>query len=135
MASLWAQPTWRVDSLLATWPVQLAVEEDRHHSTPGAIRAVDEQGIDLKLGRTWPGMPVFTDTLVRRYVALYGEPRREGFRALLGAAQSYFPLFEGELTRQGLPKEWKYLPMGVERHERYGRFIGRTSRTVDAHLP
>ncbi len=112
-ATLWAQPTWRVDSLLTTWPVRLAVEEDRHHSTPGVIRAVDEQGIDLKLERTWPGMPVFTDTLVRRYVALYGEPRREEFRAMLGAARAYFPLFESELVRQGLPKEWKYLPMAL----------------------
>jgi len=113
MGSSWAQSTWRVDSLMTTWPVRLAVEEARHTSTPGVIRAVDTRDLYAQLKRAVPGIPVFADSNVVRYVNLYGEPRREQFRALLGAAQHYFPLIEGELARQGLPKDLKYLPMAM----------------------
>lgn len=98
---------------MTTWPVRLAVEEARHASTPGVIRAVDTRDLHAQLQRAVPGIPVFADSNVVRYVNLYGEPRREEFRALLGAAQHYFPLIEGELARQGLPKDLKYLPMAM----------------------
>ena len=98
---------------MTTWPVRLAVEEARHTSTPGVIRAVDTRDLYAQLKRAVPGIPVFADSNVVRYVNLYGEPRREQFRALLGAAQHYFPLIEGELARQGLPKDLKYLPMAM----------------------
>lgn len=108
-----AQSTWRVDSLLTTWPVRLAVEEARHEARPGVIRAVDTRDLYSQLQKAAPGIPVFADSTVERYVNLYGEPRRDEFRALLGAAQHYFPLIEGALAEQGLPRELKYLPMAL----------------------
>ncbi|MBK8498216.1 MAG: transglycosylase SLT domain-containing protein [Flavobacteriales bacterium] len=107
------QSTWHVDSLLTTWPVRLAVEEARHEARPGVIRAVDTRDLYSQLQKAAPGIPVFADSTVERYVNLYGEPRREEFRALLGAAQHYFPLIEGALAEQGIPKELKYLPMAL----------------------
>lgn len=108
-----AQSTWRVDSLLTTWPVRLAVEEARHDPRPGVIRAVDTRDLFAQLRSAAPGLPVFADSSVVRYVDLYGEPRREEFRALLGAAKRHFPMIEGELARQGLDKDLKYLPMAM----------------------
>ncbi|MBL0128069.1 MAG: LysM peptidoglycan-binding domain-containing protein [Flavobacteriales bacterium] len=108
-----AQSTWRVDSLMTTWPVRLAVADSRHGSTPGVIRAVDTRNLYTQLQHTVTGFPVFADSGVVRYVDLYGEPKREEFRALLGMAQVYFPMIEGELVRQGLSKDFKYLPMAL----------------------
>lgn len=109
----WSQPTWRVDSLLSTWPVRLAVEEARHDARPGVIRAVDTRDLYAQLQKAAPTLPVFADSNVVNYVDLYGERKREDFRALLGAAQHYWPLIEGELVRQGLSKDLKYLPMAM----------------------
>lgn len=108
-----AQSTWRVDSLLTTWPVKLALEEARHQITPGVVRAVDTRNLVAAIKKAAPLLPVFADSAVIRYTRLYGEPRREEFRALLGAARCYLPLIEGELLRQGLPKDLKYLPMAL----------------------
>lgn len=109
----WAQATWRVDSLLATWPVRLAVEEARHGAKPGVIRAVDTRDLYVQLQKAAPTLPVFADSNVVKYVDLYGEREREDFRALLGAAQHYWPMIEGELARQGLSKDLKFLPMAM----------------------
>lgn len=60
------------------------------------------------------GFPAFADSGVVCYIEyLYGEPKREEFRALLGMAQVYSPMIEGELVRQGLSKDFKYLPMAL----------------------
>ncbi len=108
-----AQSSWRVDSLMNTWPIQLAMEEARHAGKPGVIKAVPTRDLLSQLRTAAPSMPVFVDSNVVRYVELYGEPKRDEFRAMLGMAQQYFPLVESELAKAGLPKEWKYVPMAL----------------------
>ena len=107
------QTTWRIDSLVTTWPVRLAMEEARHEPVRGVIRAVDTRELLAQLRIATPDLPVFTDSNVVAYVQLYGEPRREEFRAVLGAAQYYFPMIENALAVQGLPNDLKYLPMAL----------------------
>ena len=111
--SLAAQSTWRVDSLMNTWPVAERMEEVRGQLGRGVIRIVDVRDLDARLIRAAGVLPAFSDTSVVDYIHLYGEPKREQFRALLGIAQAYFPMIEEELTRQGLPVELKYLPMAM----------------------
>ncbi|MBK9175461.1 MAG: LysM peptidoglycan-binding domain-containing protein [Flavobacteriales bacterium] len=108
-----AQTLWRLDSLVATWPVRAALEEARHSSRPGVIRAMDTRDIYRKLRAAVPELPVFADSLVARLVDELGEPRREDLRALLGIAEEYYPLIDGELTRHGLPRDLRYLPLAL----------------------
>ena len=107
------QSAWPVDSLLTTWPARLAVAEARHQNTPGVIRAVDARALTARSQRSAPAIPLFVDSNVVRWVDLYGEPKREDFRVLLGSAQQLFPIIEAELARQGAPAELKYLPMAM----------------------
>ena len=67
-----AQSTWRVDSLMTTWPVRLAVADARHGSTPGVIRAVDTRNLHTQLQHVVTGFPAFADSGVVCYVDLYG---------------------------------------------------------------
>lgn len=108
-----AQPLWRLDSLVATWPVRAAIEYSRRHSSPGVVRAMDTRDLYGKLRAASPALPVFADSMVARYVDVLGEQRREDLRALLGMAQAYDALIGGELARHGLPKELKLLPMAL----------------------
>lgn len=96
-----------------TWPVATRMEEVRGQLGRGVIRIVDVRDLDARLIRAAGVLPVFSDTSVVDYIHLYGEPKREQFRALLGMAEAYFPMIEEELTRQGLPLDLKYLPMAM----------------------
>ncbi|MBK6342660.1 MAG: LysM peptidoglycan-binding domain-containing protein [Flavobacteriales bacterium] len=108
-----AQPLWRLDSLAATWPVQAAQEADRRQHGPGVVRAMDMRDLYAKLRTGQPGLPVFADSLVARYVDVLGEARRDDLRAALGLARAYDALIEGELVQHGLPKELKRLPLAL----------------------
>lgn len=48
---------------------------------------------------------------VQSYIKMYAEKRRSLVETMLGLSEYYFPLFEQELDRQGLPLELKYLPI------------------------
>lgn len=46
-----------------------------------------------------------------RRIALYVSKRKRGLGTMLGRAPAFFPLFEEQLDRAGLPLELKYLPV------------------------
>lgn len=48
---------------------------------------------------------------VKAYINLYGYQRREQVRQMIGMSELYFPIFEAELDRRGMPMELKYLPV------------------------
>lgn len=98
---------------MATWPVRTAIEESRRSSRPGVVRAMDTRGLYASLKPMAQALPVFADSAVDRYVNLLGEPRREDLRAALGLLEEYAPLIDGELARNGLPKELRYLPLAL----------------------
>jgi membrane-bound lytic murein transglycosylase D len=108
-----AQMLWRLDSLVATWPVRTAIEESRRQISPGVVRAMDTRGLQEKLKPLATVLPVFGDSVVDRYVNALGEQRREDLRAAMGLLEEYAPLIDGELARNGLPKELRYLPLGL----------------------
>lgn len=108
-----AQSLWRLDSLVATWPVRTAIEESRRTHRPGVVRAMDTRGLYASLKPMARVLPVFADSAVDRFVNLLGEPRREDLRAALGLLEEYAPLIDGELARDGLPKELRYLPLAL----------------------
>jgi len=108
-----AQGGRQVDSLLATWPVRECLTGPGGRHDPGVVPAVRSEHILTGLQRAAPGLPLFVDSAVTRWADLYGEPRREHFRALLGMAGIHFPMIERELARHGLPQELKHLPMAL----------------------
>jgi membrane-bound lytic murein transglycosylase D len=108
-----AQSFWRLDSLAATWPVRCAIEESHRAQTPGVVRAMDTRGLFTKLKPMAQVLPVFADSAVDRYVNLLGEPRRDDLRAALGLLEEYAPMIDGELSRNGLPKDLRYLPLAL----------------------
>ncbi|MGB5989411.1 MAG: transglycosylase SLT domain-containing protein [Marinifilaceae bacterium] len=51
------------------------------------------------------------NSIVRTSIAMYTLNRRVQVCNMMGLAEYYFPMFEQELDRQGLPLELKYLPV------------------------
>lgn len=49
--------------------------------------------------------------VVKRYIIRYTTTHKELMRRIMGLSQFYFPLFEQELARQGLPLELRILPI------------------------
>jgi membrane-bound lytic murein transglycosylase D len=56
-------------------------------------------------------IPMAYNSDVQAYIDLYAFRRREQVSRMLGLQYVYFPMFEEELARQGLPIELKYLPI------------------------
>ncbi len=56
-------------------------------------------------------IPLAYNPYVKAYIDLYTLRRREQVNRMLGIAELYFPIFEQELDRRGLPIELKYLPV------------------------
>jgi membrane-bound lytic murein transglycosylase D len=106
-----AQDTWPVDSLLSTWPLHLRSDELRGKGK--VTKVPDTDGLYTELRTSTPALPVFGDSLVDRFIELFSGPRRDHFRALLGASEQYMPLIERELARHGIPNELKYLPFAL----------------------
>lgn len=48
---------------------------------------------------------------VRSFIDLYGIQKREQVERMLGLSKNYFPIFERELDKRGMPLELKYLPV------------------------
>lgn len=55
------------------------------------------------------GLP-FND-VIKRYIVVYTQKRQKTMSRILGLAQYYFPMFEEELARQGMPLELRMLPV------------------------
>ena len=51
------------------------------------------------------------NSVVRQFIDLYTGRRRELVEYMLGLGVYYFPIFEQELEKNGLPLELKYLPI------------------------
>ena len=56
-------------------------------------------------------IPLPYNDVIRKYIIAYTNRLRRSMGSMLGLAQYYFPLFEEELDRQGLPAELKILPI------------------------
>lgn len=48
---------------------------------------------------------------VKAYIKVYSDDKRDHVEQILGLSELYFPIFEQELDRRGMPMELKYLPV------------------------
>jgi membrane-bound lytic murein transglycosylase D len=109
------------DSLLLSFYVQKSLEDTL--LTAGDTLFVSEMGMDTTnvsvdvndstILRQMAEMQVLFDVsynhIVKAYIKVYSERKRELTETVLGLADYYFPLFESELDAANLPLELKYL--------------------------
>ncbi|MBP3227455.1 MAG: transglycosylase SLT domain-containing protein [Bacteroidaceae bacterium] len=103
--------TIRYDSLLNDWKVKtyLYVDDDCH-GTDIDPTFPDSVYID-RLQRIPAVIELPYNHIVRQYIDRYTKRLRKSVSVMLGAGNFYFPIFEAELERYGLPLELKYLPV------------------------
>lgn len=103
----------KMDSLVNTWLVEKAFRFTSPESDTGRTFPVNlpdslyihrlkemEQVIDLSY-----------NSVVRNFIQMYTEKRRNQVEIMLGLSSYYFPLFEETLDKYDLPIELKYLPI------------------------
>jgi len=56
-------------------------------------------------------IPLPFNQIIRKYIEVYSVKKREQVETMLGLSVYYFPIFEAELARQGMPMELKYIPI------------------------
>lgn len=56
-------------------------------------------------------IPMSYNKIVRNYIHMYTQKRRDLVEDMLGLSEYYFPIFEQILDAEGLPLEFKYLPV------------------------
>lgn len=103
--------TIRYDSLLNDWKVKMYLYVDSTcHGTDIDPTFPDSVYID-RLQRIPAVMELPYNHIVRQYIDRYTKRLRKSVSVMLGAGNFYFPIFEAELERYGLPLELKYLPV------------------------
>lgn len=103
----------QMDSLINSWPIknsfpldssEVILNEPYPKSLPDPIYIkrliAAEQVVDLSYNK-----------VVKKYIEMYTERRRNQVEVMLGLSAYYFPIFEETLDKYNLPLELKYLPI------------------------
>ena len=99
-----------VNQMLENWYLQEYVELDRAAESKPTVKATKEVYIDrLSAMPTVIEMPY--NDIVRNYIEMYTGRRKQLVENMLGMSLYYFPIFEAALDREGLPLEFRYLPI------------------------
>lgn len=100
-----------VDSLLSSWYLKkYAIIDENCIRSSVNIDYPDSVYIQrLAALPTIIEMPY--NQVVKSYITLYTEKRRELVETMIGLSAYYFPIFEQALEKAGLPLELKYLPI------------------------
>lgn len=67
--------------------------------------------LELRLDAVNSYIPLDYNDKTKAFIKMYTQKKRELVPYLLGLSEYYFPMFEAELDKQGLPLELKYLPV------------------------
>ncbi len=97
------------DDLLTLWANEkttLECEYDRE-----AAILFDDSTYIKRLYGLPTEMELAYNDIVRRFIEMYADRRRGQVSYMLGQGRYYFPMFEEELAKEGLPLELKYLPV------------------------
>ncbi|MCD7971835.1 MAG: LysM peptidoglycan-binding domain-containing protein [Candidatus Azobacteroides sp.] len=99
-----------IDLSLVSWFGEKLLQEiDCSNQTFGTAPVTDQDYID-RLAKLPTVMEMPYNQIVRSYINLYAERRRQ-VSSMLGLSKFYFPIFEEELAKNGMPIELKYLPI------------------------
>lgn len=96
--------------MLENWYLRNYVELDRN-----ADRSANEEATDEVVKKRLADLPTVVEmpynSIVRSYIDMYTQRRRELVETMLGMSLYYMPIFEEALEREGVPLELKYLPV------------------------
>jgi len=79
--------------------------EIRRNSVP----VVSPSVIEDRISKIPSVIPLEYNQYVQRYIEVYTVKKRDQVARMLGLRKTYFPIFEAELDRAGMPMELKYL--------------------------
>jgi membrane-bound lytic murein transglycosylase D len=96
--------------MMQNWYLQNYTVLNNNYSKTPIIDATDEVYIK-RLSALPTNMEMPYNQVVRSYINMYTQRRRELVESMLGMSLYYMPIFEQALERHGLPLELRYLPV------------------------
>jgi len=100
-----------VDLSLINWfGKKLGKETDCSEQKFGKTPETDQDYIN-RLAKLPTVMEMPYNQIVRSFIDVYSQRRKEQVSSMLGLGNFYFPLFEEELAKNQMPMELKYLPV------------------------
>lgn len=98
-----------LSSLLKAWQLDLSKAENECKRGQNVV--FHDSVYINRLYRLPTEMELSYNQVVRSYIDMYANRRREQVSFMLALGEYYFPMFEAALDKQGLPLELKYLPV------------------------
>lgn len=96
--------------MLENWYLRNYAELDRKADSRQSVEA-SEQEIIERLAALPTEIEMPYNSVVKNYIDLYTQRRKQLVENMLGMSLYYMPIFEQALDRHGLPLELKYLPV------------------------
>ncbi len=108
-----------LDSLLNLWYVKTSIQNTSYGlvvdtfdtESDTIIPEFDDSTYEARLKALHSIIPLTYNNVIRRFIELYTVKRRKQVSVMLGLADYYFPIFENELDKNGLPLELKFMPV------------------------
>lgn len=108
-----------LDSLLQLWYVKTSIKNSDYsfvvdsfnEEADTIIPTFSDSIYEERLKAINSYIPLDYNDVVRRFIELYTVKRRKQVAVMLGLSDYYFPIFEKELDKAGLPLELKYMPV------------------------
>lgn len=92
------------------WYLSNYADIDRNADKSNNVAATDDELIE-RLAAMPTAIEMPFNSVVKNFINLYAERRRQLVENMLGMSLYYMPIFEQALDRNGLPLELKYLPV------------------------
>lgn len=96
--------------MLENWYLRNYAVLDNEADSRSSVSASEDEIIE-RLGAMPTVIEMPYNSIVRNYIDLYTERRKQLVENMLGLSLYYMPIFEQALDRHGLPMELKYLPV------------------------
>ena len=97
-----------VHKMQQNWYLQNYADIDRQADSRASVTPTDEELIE-RLGQLPTVIEMPFNSVVRNYIMMYSDRRKQLVENMLGMSLYYMPIFEQALDRYGLPMELKKL--------------------------
>ncbi len=109
---------WQLDGLIPCYKHQ-SFPEDKYNRdllnvygfAKDSVPVYNPEILGERLKEMGTIIPMEYNSYVHAFINLYTQKRRGQVERMLGLSEIYFPIFEAELDRQGMPIELKHLPI------------------------
>ena len=80
-------------------------------STASLVSSIPDSVYSMRMKAILSPISMGYNETIKQYLILYTQKRKDMMGRMIGLSQVYFPLFEEELAREGLPLELRILPI------------------------